>query len=189
VDPREELPQQLLELEVAEGSVGHDLKLLEPNPGLSLRREQASVCNRDRGPVCDELEELDVFGREGPRAERADVEDAEELPSDDERDAEQALDALLAQYRIEDLRAVDVLDDDRTTLSSHAPGEPTVDRDPDAPLDFLLEADGSPGDELVPFVVMEEDRGCVRLEGFADSRQQFAEQLVELEVRERGIGN
>ena len=96
---------------------------------------------------------------------------------------------LLAQDRIEDLRAVDVLDDDRPTLSGHAPREPTVDRDPDAPLGFLLEPDSSSGDELVPVVVMEEDRCCVRLEGFADSRQQFAEQLVELEVRERGVGN
>ena len=62
------------------------------------------------------------------------------------------------------------------------------DRDADALLDLLLDAERGARDELVRRLVEEEDRAGVDLEHLARSVEEGGEELVELEVRERSVG-
>ena len=110
-------------------------------------------------------------------------------PCDEQRHAEHRLDPLLAQDRIEHVRVVDVVEDHRLPLGGDPPGEAAADRDANALLDLFLDPDRRPRDELVGRLVEQEHRARVRLEDVADSRQQHREQLVELEVRERRVGD
>ncbi len=65
----------------------------------------------------------------------------------------------------------------------------TSERDAHPLLDLLLEADGGPCDQLLPVGVEQEDRAGVRLEDLANPREQNLEQILELEVRQRCIGD
>ena len=66
-------------------------------------------------------------------------------------------------------------------------GEAAADRDPDALLDLLLDPDRRARDELVRLLVEQQDRARVDLEDLAGADEQRGEQLVELEMRQRGI--
>jgi hypothetical protein len=61
---------------VREGCVGHGLYVLDALARGSLCLEGASVLDRERGTVGDQLEQLDLVGPENPSRERADMEDA-----------------------------------------------------------------------------------------------------------------
>ena len=102
-----------------------------------------------RHAVGDELEQLDVFLRECPRRQRTDVEHAEHVVREDERHTGHALDALLAQDRVQHVGVVDVVEHDRSPLGGDPAREPAADRDPHALLDLFLEPDRRPRDELV----------------------------------------
>src|SRR5213078_3200231 len=80
-----------------------------------------------------------------------------------------------------------VVEDDRPALRRDATREALADRDPDPALDLLLEANGGPRDQLALLLVEEQDGRGVRAEHLADARQQLGEQLIELQVRERGV--
>jgi hypothetical protein len=147
------------------------------------------VLDRERGTVGHELQQLDLVLVEGAVMERADVEDAAHLTLDDQRDAEHRLDPLLPQDRVEDVSVVDVVEDHRPLLGGDPTGEPTTDRNADALLYLLLDAERSPRDELVRVLVEQEDRARVDLEDLPGPVEQRIEQLVESQVRERGVGD
>src|SRR5262249_12533189 len=78
---------------------------------------------------------------------------------------------------------------DRTPLRRHFPREPLPERDPHPPLQLLLDPHGGRCHELAALVVHEEDRAGVDLEHRADPLEQRREQLLELEGRQRGVGD
>ena len=84
-------------------------------------------------------------GGEVAGGEAADVQDADHAALDEQRDAEQRADALLAQDRVVDVGVVDVLDRDRAALGRDAAGEAAPEGDLDAALDLLLDAAGGAG--------------------------------------------
>ena len=108
---------------------------------------------------------------------------------EDERHSEEALDPFLAEDRVEVVGVVDVVEHDRTALGGDAAREPCSERDADALLHLLLEPDRRAGDELVARLVEQEDGGRVRLERVSDPCQQLGQELVEVEVRQRGVGD
>src|SRR3954451_23283435 len=117
------------------------------------------------------------------------VEEAAHLALDEDRDAEHRLDPLLPQDRIEAVGGVDVVEDHRPLLRGDPAGEATTDRDADALLSLLLDAERSPRDELVRVLVEQQDRARVDLEDLPRPLEQRIEQLVESQVRERSVGD
>ncbi len=181
--------QELPDLEVGERRVGHGLHILDPLAGEVLRLERARVLDRERGAVGDELEQLDLVVLEIPRDERADVEDAGHLSLHDQRHAEHRLDPLLAQDRVEDVCVVDVVEDDRPLLGGDAAGKAAADGDADTLLDLLLDAERGACDELVRLLVEQKDRARVDLEDQPCALEQRAKEVVEPQMRERGVGD
>ena len=176
-DSREQHLQQVFELRVREGDVGHHLQALEPPAYRPLGFEQAGVFDCQRRPVRRQLKKLDVVLRERPRLERADVQDAEGLAADEQRDAAQRLDSLLAQDRIEHVRVIDVVEDHGPSLGSDTAGKALSERDADAALDFLFDPHGGAGDQLAPLVVEQEDRAGVGVEELGRPLEQRAQEL------------
>ena len=89
------------------------------------------------------------------------MQDAEDVAFDDQGDAEEGSDALLAQDRVEDVGVVDVGDGDGASFGGDASGEAAADRDPHALLDFFLDALGGAGVQGV--ALEQEDRDGVDL--------------------------
>src|SRR5881227_4292037 len=106
------------------------------------------MVDRDRCAVTGELQQADVLRAERPWRQRADVDDADQPSRGEQGHAEQRLDALLAQGRVEDVRAFDVVEHDGTTLGRDTAGEATPDRDVHTALDRILDPNGSTGDEI-----------------------------------------
>ena len=117
------------------------------------------------------------------------MKDALEAVGEDERDAEQALDPLLAKDWIHDVGMVDVVEHNGTALGSNSAGEPAADRDANALLDLFLDADCSAGDELVARLVEQQECRCVGLQQVPDPRQQLGQKLLQVEMRKRGVGD
>jgi hypothetical protein len=147
------------------------------------------VLDRERSAVGHELEQLDLVLLEVAVDERADVEDTTHPSLHDEENAEQRLDSLLPQDRVEHRPVADVVEDQRPLLGGDAAGEPRADRNPDALLYLLLDAERSARDQLVRVLVEQQDRAGVDIEDLARPPEQRAEQIVQAQVRERGVGD
>jgi hypothetical protein len=117
------------------------------------------------------------------------VDDAEHPPACEQRRAQQRLDALLAQDRIEDVGVIDVLDREGPPFGDDAAGETAADGDANAALDLLLDPARRARHKLVCLLVQEQDRAGIRREDLADPLEQLREQRVEREVRERSVGD
>ena len=104
-----------------------------------------------------------------------------------ERDAEQGLDALDPQQRVEHVGVIDVGQPDRPALGRDPAREALPERNPDALLHVLLETDRRAGDELAPLGVDEEDGDRVDAENRADPFEELGQQRVELEMGEAGV--
>ncbi len=150
---------------------------------------ELGVVDREGGAVGGELEEVAVGRGEVARGERADVEDADDAALDEEGDAEEAADPLLAEQRVEDVAMVDVGDDDRTPLGRDAPREAATDGDPDALLDLLLDALGGARAQHAAVLLEHEDGGGVGVEDLAHAVEQRAEQIFRGQIGERGVGD
>ena len=150
---------------------------------------QPRVLDRHRDAVGGELEQVALVGGEVARGEAADVQDADHAAFDEQRDAEQRADALLAQDRVEDVGVVDVLDGDRAPLGGDAAGEAAADGDLHALLDLLLDAAGGAGAQDAGALVEQQDRRGVGGQHLGDAAQQLLEQLVLRQVRERRVGD
>ena len=135
------------------------------------------------------LEQVGLVRRESSRYERSDVDHAEHASAREQRRAEERLDPLLPEDRVEHVRVVDVLDRDRPALRRETTGEASADRDADAGFDLLLETRGRAGDELVPPLVEQQDRARVGLEEVAHADDELVEQVGRREVRERDVGH
>ena len=188
-DALQQLGQQLVQRQVGQRGVGDALDApCERAPPCARSRSNARACSiAQRRPVGDELEQVAVGGGELARRERADVQDAGDLALDQQRDAEQRADALLAQDRVVDVGVVDVLDDHGAALGGDAAGEAAAERDPHALLDLLLDALGRAGDELAGRLVEQQERRRVGAEDVGDPLQQLRQQLVEREMGERRV--
>ena len=134
-DPLEQLLQQVFLREVGQRRVGHPLQRLQPargtlgsHPGEALAAVEACLFDGEGGAVAGELEEVAVLVGEVAWGEAADVQDAEDAAFDDQGDAEQGLDALLAQDRVEDVGVVDVGDRDGAALGGDAAREAAAER-------------------------------------------------------------
>jgi hypothetical protein len=141
------------------------------------------------GAVGRKLKKLGIVLREDPGRERADVEHAEDVSVHEQRNAEERLDALLAQDRVEDVGMVDVVDDDGAPLRRDPACEALSHRDADALLDLLFDALGGPRDQLARAFVEEEERARIGLQGLRDAVEERREQLVEVQMRESRIGD
>ena len=190
----QQLLQQLLLAEVGERGVGDQLQRLEALRGR-LRRlarhallpEEPGLLEGEGGAVGGELEEVAFVGGEFAWGEAADVQDADDGAFDEQRDAEQGLDALLAQDRVEDVGVVDVGDGDRAALGGDAPGEAAADRDPHALFDLFLDALG--GARVQRVALQHQERHRVHREHLGDPLHQLVQQLLLAEERERGVGD
>jgi hypothetical protein len=158
-------------------------QLVEPH-GLLM---ETAAFDRYRDPVGDELQQFDIVLAEPAMDERADMDYAQGVAFCEQRHAEQRLDSLLPQDRVEHVRVIDVVEDHRLLLGGDATGEAPADRDADALLYLFLDPDGCTCDQLVRIAVEHEDRAGVGRECVADAHQQLAEELLELEVRERDV--
>ena len=107
---------------------------------IASAARSAASCSRSRSSA-----------REHARDEAADVQDADHPALDQQRDAEQRADALLAQDRVEDVGVVDVLDR-RSARRSAAirPAKPLPTGMADALHDLLLDPLGGAGAEHSP---------------------------------------
>ena len=109
------------------------------------------------------------------------MQDAEDGASDDQGDAEQGFDALLAQDQVEDVGVVDVGDRDGAALGGDAAREAAAEGDAHALLDFLLDALGGTGVQRL--ALEQEDRDGVDLHDVGDPLQQLLQQVLLRQVR------
>jgi hypothetical protein len=180
--------EEIVQLEVRDGDVGDGLNLLDADSGVALGLERACVLDRERRPVGRELQQLDVLVTELPGAERPDVENSKDLPGDEQRDAQHRLDALVPKDLIENVGVVDVREYDGRAARGDSTGETPPDRDPHPLLDFFLDSDRRSGDQLVRLGVEEEHRAGLDVEALLRPQENRSEQLVEIEVGERRVG-
>ena len=161
------------------------LHLVEPDHLLV----HARLLDRERRALGDELQQLDVAVAEVVQVQRSDVQHTDDDVPHDERDAEHRLDPLLAQDGVENVGVVDVGKDHRPPLGGDRPGESAADRDAHALLDLLLEPDRRARDELVPLRVEQEHGARVHSEDVPCAEQERLQQLLQLEMRERDVGD
>jgi hypothetical protein len=148
---------------------------------------RASRFDGERGAVAGELEQVALLLGELARREAPDVQHPDDAAAHDERDAEQGLDALLAQDRVVDVGVLEVGDGDRATLRGDATGEAAAERDPHPLLDLLLDALGGARVQLV--ALEQQDRDGVDGQDVRDALQQLVEQVLLGQEGERGVGD
>ena len=115
------------------------------------------------------------------------MQDADDAALDEQGDAEQGLDALLAQDRVEDVGVVDVGDGDGAALGGDAPGEAAPERDAHAALDLFLDALGGAGVQV--FALEQQERDGVGVQHLRHPLQQLLQQVLLVQPRERRIGD
>src|SRR5919202_79796 len=121
------------------GTPRSDLIPFSRRIGFSTSAWRTASITAGRRPLGYPLEQVDVVGCEGAVRQRPHVDDADHFAAHGQRNPEQRLDPLLAQDRVEDVRAVDVVDHDRGRLRGDPAGEAPAERDADAALHLLLD--------------------------------------------------
>ena len=86
------------------------------------------------------------------------MEDPEHVVGEDQGDPGKALDPLLAEQWVEDVRVVDVVEHDRAPFRGDPAREAAANRDPDALFDLFLDSDRGAGDQVLAQLVAEQDR-------------------------------
>ena len=156
----------------------------------ALRLERARVLDRERGAVGGQLEQVASSSVNSRGVSVPTWTTPITSPLDEQRHAEQRLDALLAQDRVEDVGVVDVGEDDRPALGRDPAGEAAAERDPDALLDLLLDPSRRAGDELVRRLVEQQERARVAVERSSRIRSSSSSSRSPSdEVRERRVGD
>ncbi len=161
-------------------NVGDLLDTPESVRQRSLALEESAVLDRERCAVGDELEQLGLLLGELTRRQGPDVDDADDAAADEQRRAQERLDSLLAEDRVEHIRVIDVFDDNRAPLGGDPPREAEPEGDARPALDGFLEPARSPRHELVGRFVEQKERCGVAPQRVADADEQLVEQLVEL---------
>jgi hypothetical protein len=170
------------------GQLGGQQRALE-RLGHPALLEQLGVLDRRRRAVGGELEQLLVLRGELAEGEGADVQYADHAALDQQRDAEQRLDALLAQDRVVDVGVVDVGDEDRPPVGRDAAGEAAPEGDRHALLDLLLDALGGARPQPLAVRLEQEDGGGVAVQRGGHALEQLRQQLILGQVGERGVGD
>src|SRR4029453_5945004 len=106
----------------------------------------------------------------------------------DQRDAKQRTNALVQEYGVEHLRVVHLLEDHGASLFGDPPGDAFAGGDSNSVTDLFLDAFGRRRDELLRIAIKQENGRRVDLEGFAHALQKRGEEVVEVQVSERGVG-
>ena len=185
--PDHELVEQVGRREMRQRDVGDHLNSTEFVGKRSLAVVEPAMLDRKRCPIGDELEQLGLLLGESTRRQCPDVNDADDSAADEQRRAQERLDPLLPQERIEHIGVIDVLDDDRSPLGGDLAREAETHRDACPAFHGLLEPARCARDELVGRLVEQKERCSVAPKRLADAGEQLVEQLVELEVCQCGI--
>ena len=119
------------------------------------------------------------------------MQDPDHLALDDEWDAEQRTDALLAEEGVDGLnrRRFQVVDHHRLAGECDPPREAAPDGQAKAALHLLLEALRGPGGKRPPSLLDQENRGGVRVEDVRDPVEELLEEIVEIEIGEGRFGD
>ena len=136
-----------------------------------------------------ELEQHRIVGREYAVMHRADVEYADHCAVDEQWHADEEVDSLFQQDRIEYVAVIDVIQDDRSRLRGDAAREAPANGDADALRDFFLQPARGGGDEVTRGAVKQEHRGGVGIQDLLHPAQQFDEEIIGAEVGQRRIRN
>ena len=83
---------------------------------------------------------------------------------------------------------LDIREHDRTQVGGHTSGEAFADGDVERRLELLLDPGGRVGDELVAFLVEQQDRARVRIDQGANGVEQIVRRIRPA-VRERSVGH
>jgi hypothetical protein len=117
------------------------------------------------------------------------VDDTDDPSLGDQRNTEQASDPLLAEYRVVDLAAIEVVDDDGLHLRGDPTREPNSDRDPDALADLFLDPGRGGGDELTGRAIAQQDGSGIDLEELSNLCQQLVQQVRHVQVDKGDVGD
>jgi hypothetical protein len=115
--------------------------------------------------------------------------DPDDIAVRQERNAEKRTDPFLQEDRIKDRTVVHAVERDWPSFGSDASGEPLADGDADALIDFLFDTFRRPGNELIPRRIEQQDGCCVGLQDVTHAQEQFIEEIVYGQMRERDIGD
>jgi hypothetical protein len=182
-----DVPRRELDAGDPRQRAGHEAALEGRRRGAVEVRQAGA---RDQGdPVGGGLQQVRVVHREAPRCEGSDVQDAQDLALCHQGHAEQRADVLLPQDRVEDVRVVDLVDDHRPALGGDAPREPLPDGDADTLAHLLLDPARGGGDQVGRGGIQQEDRRGVGVEQGTHPIQEFVEEIRDVEVGERGVGD
>jgi hypothetical protein len=138
--------------------------------------------------VGDDLEQRDVMIGEGTLIEPTHVEHPEKAVAGEQGNTQHHLDALLPEDRVRDRGCVDALETNRAPGGGDPTGEAAPDRNSHAFAHLFLDPAGGGGDELLLVLGEQQDGGTVGIECFLHASQQFIEQVVDLELRDRRVG-
>jgi len=117
------------------------------------------------------------------------VQDADRVAVGDERDAEQGADADVQEDGISDVCVVHRLEDHGSPFGRYSTRETLPDRNAHAAAHFFLDAFRRRRDHFARRSVDEQYGRGVDLEDLSHSLQQRVEELVDLEVGERSVGD
>ena len=120
--------------------------------------------------------------------EPPDMQDAEDVVAAQQRDAEHHLDALLPQDRIRDRRRVDAVQPHGILRCGDTSGEARSERNAHSLANFVLDAARRPRHQFLGLLVEQQHRGRVDIKNLAHAGQQLDEQIIDIEVRERAVG-
>src|SRR5215207_5986950 len=147
---------------------------------------QPPVLDRERGPIGDGAQQMNVVGVEPAPLQRPDVQNAHQAPLDDQRHAEERAHAVRPQQRIYDLDrgVLEVLDHHWLAARRNATREPRANRKLKAALDLLLEALRRAGGHYSAVLLQEQDRSRIAVEDVFGSVEELRQQIVEVEIGE-----
>jgi hypothetical protein len=126
---------------------------------------------------------------EAAGAQAPDVDHPDHPAVDHEGDPEQRPQALVTEDRAHDLDVREVLEDHGPAVGRDVTGHSPPDRDPHPQGDLLLEPVSRADQELPPILGHQEEHDGVRAEGLTDAAEQLAEQVVQVQVSQRGVGD
>ena len=115
--------------------------------------------------------------------------DADQRPEMEQRNADQRADPGFTENRVHDLSLRHLVDDDRRALGGNAAREPLADRNRDRELELCVQSLRRSRNERPALLVHQQHHGRVGVEEVSDALEQLVEKLLEIEVRERRLGD
>ena len=145
--------------------------------------------HRDRGTVGGELEQIHILVSECAGAQRAHMQDADDLAFSQQRGTHQRPDALLQQDGIDDLGVIDLVNDHRAALRRDPPGEAPPHRYLHALLDLFFQPARGRRHQLAGLAIQQQDRGGIGLQGLFRAVDQRIQQCLRIKHGQRRISD